>query len=202
MPQQGTEAWQQYAAYWAAYGYDVNDPQCECFWAIRSRGERLISRSPGMAGFAVRTAAGGSARGMRMRSSSVGWVVECWSDGQVRRLCERCMMCRSRYIILWFATGGIRSLNYPSLYPSHFLSRLLSPGFRAFLSTFVSHPRLPPTSSVLLCPPFFIHSSGSVGSRTYLCSPSRGTPPRANSRWCPRRDEPGREGSATRGSSV
>lgn len=29
LPQQGTEAYQQYAAYWAAYGYDVNDPQCE-----------------------------------------------------------------------------------------------------------------------------------------------------------------------------
>ncbi|RXK36289.1 KH domain-containing protein [Tremella mesenterica] len=27
-PQQGSEAWQQYAAYWAAYGYDVLDPQC------------------------------------------------------------------------------------------------------------------------------------------------------------------------------
>ena len=31
IPQQGTEAWQQYAAYWAAYGYDVNDPQCTLF---------------------------------------------------------------------------------------------------------------------------------------------------------------------------
>lgn len=29
LPQPGTEAYQQYAAYWAAYGYDVNDPQCK-----------------------------------------------------------------------------------------------------------------------------------------------------------------------------
>jgi len=27
-PAQGSDAWAQYAAYWAAYGYDVNDPQC------------------------------------------------------------------------------------------------------------------------------------------------------------------------------
>ncbi|RSH92217.1 hypothetical protein EHS25_008632 [Saitozyma podzolica] len=33
MPQQGTEAWQQYAAYWAAYGYDVNDPQFQAWQA-------------------------------------------------------------------------------------------------------------------------------------------------------------------------
>ncbi|KAK1921624.1 hypothetical protein DB88DRAFT_498613 [Papiliotrema laurentii] len=31
IPQQGTEAWQQYAAYWAAYGYDVNDPQFQAW---------------------------------------------------------------------------------------------------------------------------------------------------------------------------
>lgn len=29
LPQQGTEAWNQFAAYWAAYGYDVNDDRCE-----------------------------------------------------------------------------------------------------------------------------------------------------------------------------
>ena len=29
VPQEGTDAWAQYAAYWAAYGYDVNDPQCK-----------------------------------------------------------------------------------------------------------------------------------------------------------------------------
>ncbi len=27
------DAQAQYAAYWAAYGYDVNDPQCECPFA-------------------------------------------------------------------------------------------------------------------------------------------------------------------------
>jgi hypothetical protein len=29
MPQEGTEAWNQFAAYWAAYGYDVKDERCE-----------------------------------------------------------------------------------------------------------------------------------------------------------------------------
>ena len=29
-PVQGGDAQAQYAAYWAAYGYDVNDPQCTC----------------------------------------------------------------------------------------------------------------------------------------------------------------------------
>ncbi|ORX33904.1 hypothetical protein BD324DRAFT_637677 [Kockovaella imperatae] len=33
LPQQGTEAWTQYAAYWAAYGYDVNDPQFQAWQA-------------------------------------------------------------------------------------------------------------------------------------------------------------------------
>ena len=31
MPQEGTEAWNQFAAYWAAYGYDVKDERCEFF---------------------------------------------------------------------------------------------------------------------------------------------------------------------------
>jgi hypothetical protein len=35
-PAQGSEAWAQYAAYWAAYGYDVNDPQCELCLCVRS----------------------------------------------------------------------------------------------------------------------------------------------------------------------
>jgi hypothetical protein len=32
-PAQGTDAYQQYAAYWAAYGYDVNDPQFQAWQA-------------------------------------------------------------------------------------------------------------------------------------------------------------------------
>ena len=35
MPQEGTEAWNQFAAYWAAYGYDVKDERCEfCFFSL------------------------------------------------------------------------------------------------------------------------------------------------------------------------
>lgn len=30
-PAEGTDAWAQYAAYWAAYGYDVNDPQFQAW---------------------------------------------------------------------------------------------------------------------------------------------------------------------------
>ena len=41
-PAQGGDAAAQYAAYWAAYGYDVNDPQCES--VIRERGLELIER--------------------------------------------------------------------------------------------------------------------------------------------------------------
>ncbi|KAL7420044.1 hypothetical protein Q5752_005009 [Cryptotrichosporon argae] len=33
VPAEGSEAWQQYAAYWAAYGYDVNDPQFQAWQA-------------------------------------------------------------------------------------------------------------------------------------------------------------------------
>ncbi|WWD07618.1 hypothetical protein V865_005719 [Kwoniella europaea PYCC6329] len=32
-PAEGTDAWAQYAAYWAAYGYDVNDPQFQAWQA-------------------------------------------------------------------------------------------------------------------------------------------------------------------------
>lgn len=54
MPQQGTEAYQQYAAYWAAYGYDVNDPQCKS--SIVQQVKPADGRtSPSMAGVAIPT---------------------------------------------------------------------------------------------------------------------------------------------------
>ncbi|WVW78397.1 hypothetical protein I302_100351 [Kwoniella bestiolae CBS 10118] len=34
-PAEGTDAWAQYAAYWAAYGYDVNDPQFQAWQATQ-----------------------------------------------------------------------------------------------------------------------------------------------------------------------
>ncbi|TYJ56950.1 hypothetical protein B9479_002396 [Cryptococcus floricola] len=34
-PAQGSDAWAQYAAYWAAYGYDVNDPQFQAWQATQ-----------------------------------------------------------------------------------------------------------------------------------------------------------------------
>ena len=52
LPQQGTEAWNQYVAYWAAYGYDVNDPQCEYIHSRRLFADVFI-HSPSMASFSV-----------------------------------------------------------------------------------------------------------------------------------------------------
>ncbi|ORY30342.1 hypothetical protein BCR39DRAFT_529272 [Naematelia encephala] len=45
IPQQGTEAWQQYAAYWAAYGYDVNDPQFQA-WQASQYGQQGAGQTP------------------------------------------------------------------------------------------------------------------------------------------------------------
>ncbi|WVN89368.1 uncharacterized protein L203_104591 [Cryptococcus depauperatus CBS 7841] len=38
-PAQGSDAWAQYAAYWAAYGYDVNDPQFQA-WQAQQYGQQ------------------------------------------------------------------------------------------------------------------------------------------------------------------
>ncbi|WVF69771.1 hypothetical protein IAT40_004550 [Kwoniella sp. CBS 6097] len=44
-PAEGTDAWGQYAAYWAAYGYDVNDPQFQA-WQATQYGQQGQGQTP------------------------------------------------------------------------------------------------------------------------------------------------------------